>query len=68
MTTDETMRPLLVTRKEVIATDTVLFELKSPDSLPLPSFTAGAHIAVQVPNGAMRHYSLCSNPDEADHY
>jgi phthalate 4,5-dioxygenase reductase subunit len=68
MTTDETMRPLLVTRKEFIATDTVLFELKSPDALPLARFTAGAHIAVQVPNGAMRHYSLCSDPDEAEHY
>jgi phthalate 4,5-dioxygenase reductase subunit len=62
------MRPLLVTRKEFIATDTVLFELKSPDALPLARFTAGAHIAVQVPNGAMRHYSLCSDPDEAEHY
>ncbi|MGE4156109.1 MAG: 2Fe-2S iron-sulfur cluster-binding protein [Hydrogenophaga sp.] len=68
MTANETMHPLLITRKEVIAKDVFLFELKSPDASPLPSFTAGAHIAVQVPNGSMRHYSLCSDPGRTDLY
>ena len=62
------MHPLLITRKEVIAKDVFLFELKSLDASPLPSFTAGAHIAVQVPNGSMRHYSLCSDPGRTDLY
>lgn len=62
------MHPLLITRKEVIAKDVFLFELKSPDASPLPSFTAGAHIAVQVPNASMRHYSLCSDPGRTDLY
>jgi ferredoxin-NADP reductase len=31
----------------------------------LPSFTPGAHIIVQLPNGMRRPYSLCSDP--ADH-
>ncbi|MEZ5645477.1 MAG: PDR/VanB family oxidoreductase [Burkholderiaceae bacterium] len=68
MNANETMHPLLITRKEKIAKDIFLFELKSPDSSPLPSFTAGAHIAVQVPNGSMRHYSLCSDPARTELY
>lgn len=68
MNPDQTMRPLMVTSKKVIATDTALFELRSPDSMPLARFEAGAHIPIKVPNGTMRHYSLCSNPDDADHY
>lgn len=68
MNKNETMKPLLITRKENIAEDIILFELKSPDVSPLPSFTAGAHIAVQVPNGSMRHYSLCSDPGRTDLY
>lgn len=68
MNAQKSMQPLLVTRKEAIATDIFLFELRHPNSSPLPGFTAGANVAVQVPSGAMRHYSLCSDPDQTDHY
>src|SRR5690606_6031143 len=35
---------------------------------PLPAFSAGAHIAVRVPNGLLRKYSLCNDPAERDRY
>lgn len=68
MNANETMLPLRVTRKEAIAKDVVLFELRSPDASSLIPFEAGAHVAVQVPSGAMRHYSLCNDPGESGRY
>ena len=35
---------------------------------PLPQFSAGAHIAIRVPNGMLRKYSLCNDPAERDRY
>ena len=43
-----------VTRKAVEAEDICTFELASADSTPLPSFSAGSHIDVQVPGGLTR--------------
>ena len=62
------LHPLLVTRKEVIARDVYLFELRDPTGTSLPAFDAGSHIALQVPSGAMRQYSLCNDPMETDRY
>ena len=62
------LHPLLVTRKEIIARDVYLFELRDPSGAPLPAFDAGSHIALQVPSGAMRQYSLCNDPVETDRY
>ena len=31
-------------------------------------FSAGAHIAIRVPNGLLRKYSLCNDPVEHDRY
>lgn len=62
------LHPLLVTRKEAIARDVYLFELRDPAGAKLPPFSAGSHIAVQVPSGAMRQYSLCNDPAETDRY
>ncbi len=44
------------------------FELGREDGAPLPPFTAGAHIDVVTPNGAIRQYSLCNNPQDSSHY
>ena len=48
------------------------FELAAPDGSELPSFTAGAHIDVEVdlPDGARgsRSYSLVSNPADRSRY
>ncbi|RDV05661.1 oxidoreductase [Undibacter mobilis] len=62
------MMPLRVTRNEPIADGIHLFEFREPGGLALPEFSAGAHIAVRVPGGAIRKYSLCNDPTERDRY
>ncbi|MEO7242494.1 MAG: PDR/VanB family oxidoreductase [Variovorax sp.] len=57
-----------VSGKEALAGGIHLFELRHADGSPLPAFTAGAHLTVEVPGGARRNYSLCSNPAEKDFY
>lgn len=44
------------------------FELVQPDGTPLPPFTPGSHVKVQVPNGALRKYSLCNAPGGRHRY
>src|SRR5689334_8232188 len=60
--------PLRVTRNDRIAVGINLLEFRSPDRKPLPEFSAGAHIAVRVPNGLLRKYSLCNDPAERERY
>ena len=60
--------PVIVTRAEKIADDIHLFEMRRRDGGDLPAFTAGSHINLQVPNGLMRKYSLCSDPAETASY
>jgi phthalate 4,5-dioxygenase reductase component len=60
--------PLRVTRNDQIADGIHLLEFRDPAGKPLPQFTAGAHIAVRVPNGLVRKYSLCTDPAERDLY
>lgn len=62
------MRILSVSRAEPIARDVHLFELRDPQGAALPAFTAGAHLGVTVPAGALRKYSLCNDPAERDRY
>jgi len=57
-----------VARKTTEAIDIVSFELVSEDGRPLPAFSAGAHIDVQVPGGLTRQYSLCNDPGESHRY
>lgn len=59
---------LTVTRKERVANGITLFELRRADGQPLPPFTAGSHLTVQVPNGTRRNYSLCSDPADTSCY
>ncbi|HXZ46417.1 MAG TPA: PDR/VanB family oxidoreductase [Pseudolabrys sp.] len=60
--------PLRVTRNDRIADGINLLEFRDPDGKQLPEFSAGAHIAVRVPNGLVRKYSLCNDPAERGHY
>jgi phthalate 4,5-dioxygenase reductase subunit len=62
------LTPLRIARAEPIADGISLFELKHPEGADLPEFTPGAHVAVRVPNGLIRKYSLCNDPDERDRY
>lgn len=57
-----------VSKKLALAGGIFWFELRLPDGGNLPAFTAGAHITVQVPGGARRNYSLCSNPADTGWY
>ena len=45
-----------------------LFELVGSDGAPLPGFTAGAHIDVELGNGDERSYSLLNDQGEVDRY
>jgi phthalate 4,5-dioxygenase reductase subunit len=60
--------PLRVTRNDEIASGIHLLEFRDLDGKPLPEFSAGAHIAVRVPNGLLRKYSLCNDPAERERY
>jgi len=63
----QTMK-LRVTRNDVIADGIHLLEFRDASGAPLPPFSAGAHIAIRVPNGLLRKYSLCNDPVERDRY
>ena len=62
------MLSLRVTRNDRIADGIHLLEFRDATGRPLPEFSAGAHIAIQVPNGLLRKYSLCNDPVERDRY
>jgi vanillate monooxygenase ferredoxin subunit len=57
-----------VARKAVEAQDICTFELVAVDGRPLPSFSAGSHVDVQLPGGLTRQYSLCNDPAESHRY
>jgi phthalate 4,5-dioxygenase reductase subunit len=65
---DESFAPLRVAAAERIAEDIHRFELVHPEGTALPPFTAGAHLRVLTPNGLMRRYSLCSDPNDETRY
>jgi len=57
-----------VVRKAREAEGISSFELRRADGQPLPPFTAGAHIDVQLAPGLVRQYSLCNAPSERHRY
>jgi phthalate 4,5-dioxygenase reductase subunit len=59
---------LVVADRREVATGIHCFELRDPAGAALPPFTAGAHIGVEVPGGALRKYSLCNASSERDRY
>lgn len=59
---------LTVTRSETAADGIQLIEFRAPDGAALPAWTPGSHLAIRVPSGAMRNYSLCSDPQERHRY
>ena len=60
--------PLRVTRNDRIADGIHLLEFRDAGGKPLPKFSAGAHVAIRVPNGLLRKYSLCNDPAERERY
>ena len=57
-----------VERRDNQAEGICSYELVSVDGMPLPAFTAGAHIDVHVAPGLVRQYSLCNPPHERHRY
>ena len=57
-----------VHKKTLEAEGIFSFDLVSADGLPLPPFTAGAHIDVHAGPGLIRQYSLCNHPGETERY
>ena len=57
-----------VARKAVEALDICSFELVAADGRPLPPFSAGSHVDVQLPGGLTRQYSLANDPTEGHRY
>lgn len=57
-----------VARKTKEAEDILSVELVSADGAPLPAFSAGSHIDVQIHPGLIRQYSLCNDPTEQHRY
>ena len=64
----DTQMPLRITRVYDAAEGIRSFELTQPDGSELPQFTAGSHVKVQAPTGALRKYSLCNDPAERHRY
>lgn len=58
----------IVAGKRVEAEDVCVFELAAADGRRLPTFRAGAHIDVHLPNGLIRQYSLCGDPRDRRRY
>ena len=63
-----TMLDVIVSGKTVEAEGICSFELQAADGRPLPAFSAGSHVDVQLPGGLVRQYSLCNDPAEAHRY
>jgi len=57
-----------VSDKYSIADQTVAIELVAEDGGPLPAFTAGAYIDVDLGYGMVRQYSLANSPAEQHRY
>jgi vanillate O-demethylase ferredoxin subunit len=57
-----------VIRKTMEAEGIASFELAHADGAPLPAFSAGSHVDVQVPGGLTRQYSLCNDATEQHRY
>jgi phthalate 4,5-dioxygenase reductase subunit len=68
VTEQSEMMVLRVAQATKIADGIHLFEFRDLQGAPLPEFTAGAHIAIRTPSGALRKYSLCNDPAERDRY
>ena len=58
----------ILVKKRLLTERVHLLELTDVDEWKLPPFTPGAHVDVHLPSGAIRQYSLCSDPSIANRY
>lgn len=57
-----------IARRVQAAEDVIALELVSTGGEPLPTFSAGAHIDVELPNGLVRQYSLLGDATQRARY
>lgn len=57
-----------VAAKTLEAIEICSFELVEAQGKPLPAFSAGSHLDVNVPGGLTRQYSLCNDSSEGHRY
>ncbi|MFD1795214.1 cytochrome P450 [Paracoccus aurantiacus] len=60
------VRQLTVADATPLADGVLGITLQDPSGAPLPSFSAGAHIDIVLPEGGSRNYSLCGPVDSGD--
>ena len=58
-------RVLRVQQKTWAAEGITSVTLVDPTGNPLPTWKPGAHVALHLPNGLVREYSLCSDPSDS---
>jgi vanillate O-demethylase ferredoxin subunit len=61
-------RTVRIVQREMETADIVSLTLADPAGTPLPDFTAGAHIDVEIQPGLVRQYSLLALPDDQGVY
>jgi ferredoxin-NADP reductase len=59
---DETDLRLTVAARRAIADGVAALELRDPSGKPLPAWSPGAHIDLELAPGLTRQYSLCGDP------
>lgn len=59
---EPTRRTLRVQQKTWEADGVISLTLTDPSGTGLPTWKPGAHLALHLPNGLVREYSLCSDP------
>ena len=60
------LRQLVVTDAAELADGVLGITLADPSGAPLPSWSAGAHIDIVLPDGGSRKYSLCGPAESGD--
>ena len=65
---ESTSLQVRVARKAQEALDIVTLELEPVADEPLPAFSAGSHIDLEIRPGLVRQYSLCNDPTEQHRY
>jgi tetrachlorobenzoquinone reductase len=65
---ENTTRRLRVQQKRYEADGVTSITLVDPTGAPLPTWEPGAHVALHLPGGLVREYSLCSDPEDTSEW
>ncbi|MDJ0395039.1 PDR/VanB family oxidoreductase [Rhodococcus sp. G-MC3] len=65
---ENTARTLRVQQKSYEADGVTSVTLVDPTGAPLPTWEPGAHVALRLPGGLVREYSLCSDPRDTSQW